>query len=207
MGGHGADFVIVDDMQAVPGLGQDGDAGGEAAESWQNEALAGALPPETRGAEGRGPAEGQRGQGMQMPADGGQFSAGVRGIVDEMQGAAGQPGACRRDAAALRRHGAATVVVTGNQLNLKPVVGLPPLLDQIEHDGGLSGGSMEKIATKDNFRSPGPEDDAGQAGEVVGGVAFRNGHSVVAQVGSLSQVQIRQQQHAGFLPKNAALRQ
>lgn len=49
--GHGADFVIVDDVQGIPGLRLNGDAGCEAAESWQNEALARVLPPETRRAE------------------------------------------------------------------------------------------------------------------------------------------------------------
>lgn len=142
-----------------------------------------------------------------MPADGGQFSAGVGGVVDEMQGAARQPGSCRSDAAALGRHGAAAVVVSGNQLNLKLMVRLPPFLDQIEDDRGLRGGGMEKIATKHNFRGPGSQNDLGQAGQVVGGVAFRDGEPVMAEMGGLSQMQIREQKHAGFLPENTAFRQ
>lgn len=141
-----------------------------------------------------------------MAADGEAVAGGFSGIVDQMEGRAPHGGAGQFDPAAWRGQGAAPVMIPGDQRDMHFRMGGPPLFHQFEDGGGLGSGGVEKIAADDNFACLSAVQHAGEPCEIIGGMTFGNGHAVMPQVRGFAEVQIRQQQDPGFLPKGTAFR-
>jgi hypothetical protein len=142
---------------------------------------------------------------MEVTGDGdGRRAAGMGGIVDEMEGGLVQDVTGELDTAGGRGEGAATVVVAGDEGEGDVRMGGTPGSDEFKDGGGLRGGGVEKIAAEDNVAGSGALDSLGETGEVVGGVSFGDGQTVVAEVRRFAEMEIGKEESAGFLPKSTA---
>lgn len=183
----------------------DRNARSEGAEGREDEDLRDRLIPEAGGAQGPAGGGAQGGGGMEMAADGdGRRAAGMGGVVDEMEGNLVQDVAGELDTAGGRGEGAATVVVAGDEGEGDVRMGGAPGGDEFEDGGGLRGGGVEEIAAEDDVAGSGALDSHGKAGEVVGGVSFGDGQTVVTEVRRFAEMEIGEEERAGFLPKGAA---
>lgn len=126
------------------------------------------------------------------------------GIVDEMEGNLVQDVAGELDAAGGRGKGAATVVVAGDESEGDVRMRGAPGGDEFEDGGGLRGGGVEEITAEDDVAGSGALDGPGEPGEIVGGVSFGDGQTVVAEVRRFAEMEISKEERAGFLPKSTA---
>lgn len=186
-------------------MGLDDGAGGEAAKAGEDEAGALGLPPEAGGPPGPVRRGGEGGEGVQVAGDGQAVGSGVGRVVDEVEGGAPEGVADEGDAAAGRGKGEAAVVVADDEGKRDGGVRGAPLFDEVEDGGGLGGGGVKEIAAEDDFLGSAAEDGAGEAGEVVGGVAFGDGEAVVAEVGRFAEVEVGEEEDFGLAPESAAL--